>query len=299
MMEMTVGERIKKLMKEKRMTQLILAEETGIPQSTISKIVSAKRAKDVKEEHLAKIVLALGLTEKQLLENEDSTMETNASEERHLLQARYFQISDKERLDNMNANGVISIHQDRAEAFRVFYPIWRVEPMIRIVGSSIEGFKRGIGIDAEGLLRPKLEEPEPKKSRIQIILTHAEFAQYREKQEGEDDDYIVTQIRDTTRLLEELRASTNAGDRLQWKYFCGAPTCFMIIAGDYMLLNPYLYMQPGYFNFSIIVRKTAQSVFDIYSRYELYHFTKAWNNPKLCVDDSGLPEEEENRSNKI
>lgn len=289
-METNVGERIKRLIREK-MTQSELSMKTGLHQSTISKIGSAKKPEDINIEHLSVIARALGITEKQLLEEEGSDTETFDFEEENLLQTSYFQISNKERLDNMNANGLMSIHQDRAEAFRVFYPIWRAEPMIRIVGSSIEGFKRGIGIDAEGLLRPKLEESEPKRSRIQIILTHAKYARSREEQEGEEEDYIVNQIRATTKFLTGLRKSTGAGDRLKWKYFCGAPTCFMIIAGDFMLLNPYLYMQPGYFNFSIIVKKTKKSVFDIYSRYELYHFTKPWNNTKLCVDDSGLTEE--------
>jgi transcriptional regulator with XRE-family HTH domain len=299
MMEMTFGETIKKLMKKKSLTQLKLEKETGIPQSTISKIVSAKRAEDVKEEHLSKIASALGVTEKQLQENEDSTMETNAPEQRPLMQTNYFQISDKERLEKMDENGVISIHQDRAEAFRFFYPIWREEPSIRIVGSSLEGFKRILGISAEELLLPKLKESDTKKVRIRIILTHADFARSREEQEGEKPKYILHQIRDASRLLKKLQKSTKAGDRLQWKYFRGAPTCFMIIAGDYMLLNPYVYMQPGYFNFSIIVKKMRKSVFDIYSRFELYHFNKAWNDPNLCIDDSGLPKEEENRSNKI
>lgn len=286
-MEVTIGEKIEKLRKQKKMTQLELAKKTGIPQSTISKIGSAKRTDEMKDEHLFAIARALDVTEEQLLENESITTEVDASKEQRL-QRNYFQISDKERLDNMNTNGLVSIHQDRSAAFGVFYPIWCSEPHIRIVGSSLEGFKRGIGIGVEELLRPKLEESEPKRSKMQIILTHADVARSREEQEGEEAEYILHQIRATTRLLKGLRESTKADDRLQWKYFHGAPTCFMIIAGDYMLLNPYVYMQPAYFNFSMIVKKTKKSVFDIYSRYELYHFTKAWNNLKLCVDDSGL-----------
>jgi len=287
-MTVTIGERIRELMKQKKVTQLDLSAKTGIPQSTISRILSAKWVEEIKTEHLDGIARALSVSKEQLLQNEIVPTKAEDSGTEELLPPEYFQVSDKDRLDNMKALGILSIHQDRAEAFRVFFPVWRKNPVIRIVASSIEGFKRGTGIDAEALLRPKLEESGPKDSRIQIILTHAEFAGYREKQEGEEDEYILKQIAATTRLLNDLKKSTKAGDRLQWKYFRGAPTCFMIIAGDYMLLNPYLYMQPAYFNFAMIVRKTGKSIFDIYSRYELYHFTKAWTDPRLCVDESGI-----------
>lgn len=193
--------------------------------------------------------------------------------------------SPQRLLDGLFKNGIQGIYPDRAAAFRVFEPIWEREHDIKIVGSSTEGFKRGIGIEARELLMEKLEKGDPA-ATVRILLTHSSFANYREKQEHEIDGYIVAQIRATDEMLQELRKRTNAGDRLQWRFFRGAPTCFMIMAGNLMLLNPYLYMQPAYHNFSMIVRDT-KSPFDVYSHYSKYHFQRAWENPNLATRDSG------------
>lgn len=190
--------------------------------------------------------------------------------------------SEEELLDGLAKNGVIGVYPDRSSAFRVFSQLWGREQDIRMVGSSIEGFKRGIGIEARELLMDKLrQDPRP---NIQILLTHASFARYREKQENELDGYISAQIKATTAMLDEIRKQADVGDRLVWKYFKGAPTCFMIMAGRFMLLNPYLYMQPAYFNFTMIVKDTG-SAFDIYNHYSQYHFQRAWENPSLSSKD--------------
>lgn len=193
--------------------------------------------------------------------------------------------STEELLENLARNGVLGIYPDRSTAFRVFEPVWEREEHIRIVGSSTEGFKRGIGIEARDLLMGKLEKS--REATIQILLTHSSFAKYREAQEREMDGYIVAQIRATTEMLEDLKRQKHTGGRLEWKFFKGAPTCFMIMAGNFMLLNPYLYMQPAYFNFSLIVRDT-KSPFDVYSHYRQYHFQRAWDHEDLATSDSGL-----------
>lgn len=190
-----------------------------------------------------------------------------------------------EILQNLQKNGVQGIYSDRAAAFRVFDPIWHREQNIRIVGSTIEGFKRGIGIEARELILPKLLKN--KESTIHILLTHASFAKLREGPEQEQDGYITNQIKSTTEMLQEIKSNQQVGDRLKWKYFKGAPTCFMILAGEFMLLNPYLYMQAAYFNFSMIVKDTT-SHFDIYNHYKKYHFQKAWDDPNLSTDEAGL-----------
>lgn len=192
--------------------------------------------------------------------------------------------STEEILENLTRNGIHGIYPDRSTAFRVFEPVWDREQHINIVGSSIEGFKRGIGIEARELLMGKLEDAD---TIMKILLTHSSVAKYREAQERELDGYIVAQIKATTEMLEEVRERTNAGSRLEWRFFKGAPTCFMIMTGKFMLLNPYLYMQPAYFNFSMIVSDT-KSPFDIYNHYRQYHFQRAWDDPGLSTSDSGL-----------
>jgi hypothetical protein len=194
--------------------------------------------------------------------------------------------SPEELLDLLSRNGILGIYPDRSTAFRVFEPIWEREQDIKIVGSYTEGFKRGIGIEARELLMGKLAKSDAT-STIQILLSHSSFAKYREAQERELDGYIVAQIKATDEMLGEVRKRTDAGDRLQWRFFKGAPTCFMIMAGNFMLLNPYLYMQPAYFNFSMIVRDT-KSPFDVYSHYRQYHFQRAWDDTSLTTSESGL-----------
>ncbi len=191
----------------------------------------------------------------------------------------------EELLENLSTNGVQGIYPDRATAFRVFTRLWDREHDIRIVGSTIEGFKRGIGLEARDLIIPKLEGDD--KSRVRILLTHASVAGQRERAEKEPEGYIVAQVRATTEMLEEMRKRSECGDRLQWKYFQGAPTCFMIIAGSFMLLNPYLYMQAAYFNFSMIVKDT-ESAFDVYNHYREYHFQRAWDSNILTSEDPGF-----------
>jgi hypothetical protein len=190
-----------------------------------------------------------------------------------------------EILQQLTQNGVQAIFPDRATSFRVFTRVWERENDIRIVGSSVEGFKRGIGIEARELIEPKLRDN--KRATIHLLLTHASFAQYREGPEREPKGYIADQIRTTAKMLQAVRALPGIEDRLQWKYFKGAPTCFMIEAGSFMLLNPYLYMQPAYFNFSMIVKDT-KSKFDIYNHYHVYHFQRAWDDPELSTTEPGF-----------
>ena len=193
--------------------------------------------------------------------------------------------SKDELLDSLDKNGILGIYPDRATAFRVFQTVFDREQRVCIVGSSVEGFKRGIGTEARELLIAKLQKD--KSASIQILLTHGSFARYREAQEAEIDGYILSQIKATSQMLADVRDRADAKGRLQWRYFKGAPTCFMIMAGSFMLLNPYLYMQPAYFNFTLIVKDTA-SHFDIFNHYHQYHFQRAWEHTSLCCDDPGL-----------
>jgi len=188
--------------------------------------------------------------------------------------------SPEELLEDLKKNGVINIYPDRASAFRVFQKKWEREHVIKIVGSSMEGFQRGIGIPADKLILSKLkDDPE---CNIQILLTHENFAKHREQPENEPEGYILRQIKLTADMLADVRDKIKAASRLQWRYFKGAPTCFMIIAGPFMLLNPYLYMKSAIHNFAMVVRKT-DSPFDIYNRYLENHFQSAWDHPGLTV----------------
>jgi hypothetical protein len=201
------------------------------------------------------------------------------------IEARDIAGSPEELIAELRNNGVIGIYPNRAAAFRVFQKRWEREHVIQIVGSTMEGFERGIGIPANKLIASKLtNDPQ---SRIQVLLTHGDFAKQREKPENEPDGYIFRQMTLISEMLTSVRDRLNAGERLQWRYFKGAPTCFMIVAGSFMLLNPYLYMKSAIHNFAMLVRKT-ESLLDIYNRYLDDHFQLAWDHPTLTTREGGF-----------
>jgi hypothetical protein len=186
-------------------------------------------------------------------------------------------------LTDLGRLGILGLYPDRASGFRQFLRFWDIEDDIAIAGSTLEGFRKALGVDPRKLLEKKLRGSP--KSRIRILLTHPSLISYREKQEEAKQGAIGAELAESQRQLVSIRQNCKAGDRLAWKFFRGAPTCFMISAGDYMLLNPYLYMQSAIFNFSLIVWNTG-SDFDIYNRYDEYHFERAWANSKLSSTGS-------------
>jgi hypothetical protein len=188
-------------------------------------------------------------------------------------------------LESATRLGVLGVHPSRATAFHGFLRFWEQARDVAIVSSTLEGFRKGLGIDPRELLGEKLQSnPE---ATIRILLTHPDFISYRERQEGIEEGSIKDELQRCHRELLKIWERYRAGKRLAWRFFKGAPTCFMIASEDFMLLNPYLYMQAGYFNFSLILRNT-RSRLDIYRRYKEYHFEEAWNHPELSIESTAL-----------
>lgn len=171
------------------------------------------------------------------------------------------------------ADGLLEIHPNRASAFQNFLSYWNEYDEIIIVGSSLEGFERSSAIELRDLLAQKLDNPS---ASIQILMTSLDSAPLRDIQENETNGYIGKQIVNTVEKLIEVK-QMNCKGQLEWKFFAGAPTCFMMAAGPYMLLNPYMYMLRAYNNFSMIVVDT-KNFYDLYNRYMEYHFLRAWNH---------------------
>ncbi|HKH44545.1 MAG TPA: hypothetical protein VKM72_07770 [Thermoanaerobaculia bacterium] len=178
--------------------------------------------------------------------------------------------------------GILGVYPSRAAAFLEFFRFWEQGHEISIVASTLEGFRKGLGIDPRELLGKKLQASAD--TKIRLLLTHPEFISYREKQEGAENGVIKSELKRCRQELVKIRKSHRARERLTWRFFKGAPTCFMIATGDFMLLNPYLYMQPGIFNFSLLLRNTGSDI-DIYRRYKKYHFEDAWAHPTLSAED--------------
>ena len=189
-------------------------------------------------------------------------------------------------LVSATAFGMLGVYPSRATGFHQFMRFWDREKDIAIVASTLEGFRKGIGLDPSELLGDKLRDQ--RDSRIRILLTHPDLVSNREQQEKIRKDSISLELHNCREQLFEIQRVCSAGDRLTWKFFKGAPTCFMIAAGDFMLLNPYLYMQSAIFNFSLIVRNT-KSKLDIYNRYKKYHFELAWNDSGLASSEAETP----------
>jgi hypothetical protein len=180
--------------------------------------------------------------------------------------------------------GILGVYPSRGNALNDFFRFWKTAKEIVIVGSTLEGFRKGFGIDPRELLGEKLQGSSD--VRIRILLTHPDFIAFREKQERAE---ISKELEHCRKELAAIKDQAKAGDRLMWRFFRGAPTCFMIAADDFMVLNPYLYMQSAIFNFSLILKNT-DSELDIYKRYKKYHFEHAWTHSELTSEESELPD---------
>lgn len=174
--------------------------------------------------------------------------------------------------------GLLGVYHSRAAAFQDFFRFWKQGTDIAIVASTLEGFRKGLGLDPRELLGEKLRS----RARIRILLTHPDFISYREQQEGTAKGSIKKELKRCHKELFTIRDIHAAEERLTWRFFRGAPTCFMIATDEFMLLNPYLYMQPALFNFSLVARNTGSEL-DIYGRYMRHHFEAAWNHPSLSL----------------
>lgn len=195
-------------------------------------------------------------------------------------------------LSDLTRLGILGCYPDRASAFRQFLRFWDDETEIAIVGSTLEGFRKCLGVDPRKLLARKLRSNP--RTTVRVLLTHPDFVTYRETQEAAPPGIIASELRQTDAELARIQRDCGAGNRLAWRFFRGAPTCFMIMAGDCMLLNPYLYMQAAIFNFSLVVRNTG-SEYDIYNRYKEFHLDNAWAHERLAVTLSSPPKSQKPR----
>ena len=125
-------------------------------------------------------------------------------------------------LTSATSLGILGVYPNRAAAFNDFARFWERENEISIVASTLEGFRKGIGIDPRELLMDKLKNVE--ETRMRILLTHPDFISFRERQERVE---IRKELDHCRKELREIHERSDAGDRLTWRFFQGAPTCFM------------------------------------------------------------------------
>jgi hypothetical protein len=191
-------------------------------------------------------------------------------------------------LKRSSSLGLEMIYYDRTTALRDFVIYMKNEAQqkenigkVVIVGSSIKGLLE----EAKDFLTV-IETAIRNNCSIKILLTHPEYSQYRENQEGRPSGAIEDEIFDGIRIIEST-INNNSCEKLQAdniiKLYKGTPTCFMIIAGDRMLINPYPYEEEAYKSFCIVVKKVEPNEANMdgenimYTKYARAHYIKPWN----------------------
>lgn len=170
--------------------------------------------------------------------------------------------------------GVVGIYPDRKDGFTNFLEPWNNEKSsIHIVSSTLEGFRKFVGVAGHELLEKKINDG----CKVDILVTDPEYLKLRAKNENVQEAWIRDQFQQTVEQLSALSVKT--ANKLNIRCFSGAPTCFTIITDGHMLLNPYPYMRTAYSCFCMIVRRTMKRD-DIYHIYHEYHFQRAWDRSK-------------------
>jgi len=214
-------------------------------------------------------------------------------------------------LKQSSALGLEMIYTDRATALMDFAPFMQSEARrkdvkgnLTIVGSSIKGLIENIK-DTPSIIQDAIRS----KCELRILLTHPQYSRYRENQEDRPTGAIEDEIFDGIRKLESCIEVTYPDPpdlklSPMVKLYKGTPTCFMIVAGNRMLVNPYPYEEEAYRSFCIAVRKAeprtppADVERTIYAQYLRAHFEKPWErnavpyrhywlegpNPKIAWD---------------
>jgi hypothetical protein len=185
--------------------------------------------------------------------------------------------------------GLEMIYTDRGAALREFAKYMEAEARqgdtegkLIIVGSSIKGLLENVK-DMPQIMRDAIKS----NCNLQILVTHPKYSRYRENQEDRPTGAIEDEIFKGIRTLEGC-VESDYPDPPDLKlspvvrFYKGTPTCFMIIAGDRMLINPYPYEEEAYKSFCIQVRQVeakergADADRSIFAQYQRAHFENPW-----------------------
>jgi hypothetical protein len=192
--------------------------------------------------------------------------------------------------------GLEMIYPDRESALQDFAPLLREQAQVKgrpgkliIVGSSIKGLVEVVR-DLPDVIQSAIENND---CDLRILLTHPKYSRFRENQEERPPGAIEDEIFASIRLLEETwekcseRAKEKKPTQRIFKLYKGTPTCFMIIAGERMLINPYSYEKEAYRSFCLSVRqvdvagKEQEVAKSIYQQYYSSHFESPWRRNAL------------------
>lgn len=146
---------------------------------------------------------------------------------------------------------------------------------IVIVGSTLDGlFRQGSWF--EEFIRQAVE----KHKSLKFMFTHWDYVTHREKQEDRADGDIAQELKHSL-----VRATTWKVPRDAIRLVHGAPTVFMVIAGNNMILNPYPFGRESVTSMSTWLTNPQPSRPEgppgtIWHAYYINHYDMVWNPEK-------------------
>ncbi|MBM4457214.1 MAG: hypothetical protein FJ011_05520 [Chloroflexi bacterium] len=153
---------------------------------------------------------------------------------------------------------------------------------IIIVGSTLNGlFRQGVWF--EEFIRNALSRGK----QLELMLTHWDYVTHREKQEDRADGAIADELRQSLARLLAWGVPKKSIRLVR-----GAPTVFMVIAGNNMVLNPYPFGRESVTSLAIWLANPDPSRPDgppgsIWHEYYVNHYDIVWNPQKyprrLCT----------------
>ncbi|MGD9579321.1 MAG: hypothetical protein AB7Y74_13865 [Syntrophorhabdus sp.] len=146
---------------------------------------------------------------------------------------------------------------------------------IIIAGSTLDGlFRQGSWF--EDFIRKALE----KNKNLKLMFTHWDYVTHREKQEDRADGDIAQELKQSL-----VRAVTWKVPLESIRLVHGAPTVFMVIAGNSMILNPYPFGRESVTSMAVWLTNPQPDSPEgppgtIWHAYYINHYDMVWNPEK-------------------
>lgn len=137
--------------------------------------------------------------------------------------------------------GILGSFRNRNEALARFNPQLQRAHRVVVVGSSLKGLIHpgGASPETREILRERVSRQHRDKDGLittDFVLTHPAFADLRAQQENRANLDIGREVIKSLMYLMHWSAEASS-----IHLYLGTPTCFGILAGDKMVLNPYPY----------------------------------------------------------
>jgi hypothetical protein len=187
-------------------------------------------------------------------------------------------IEDTETLKSMRTHGMRAISTERAPLVKKVLETSLDDSTISevvIVGSTQDGLVRRARwfeqFVKNSLVRNK---------KVKMMFTHWEYVTHRERQEDRPDGAIAQELRNSISKVLQWGVPK---DCIRLAY--GAPTVFMVIAGNDMILNPYPFGGESVTSSAIWLKKSESdppsgAPGSIWREYYINHYDKPWNPNK-------------------